>query len=90
MKIDIKNYLIYTVEEFPFKDIAQITYSYDQELDIHFIIVSPSNVMTDNSKIASWERKLWKKLYEDYPESDVIVTDKKDTDLFNLIEIVKN
>lgn len=75
------------VDNFPFKDIAQITYNYDKELDVHFIIVSPSDVMTDNDKIASWERKLWEKLYEDYPESDVIITDGEDNNLFNLVEI---
>ena len=90
MKKNIKYFLMDIVDKFPFKDIAQITYSYDKELDIHFITVSPSNAMTDNNKIASWERKLWEKLYEDYPEIDVIITGGEDIDMFSVQEVCRS
>lgn len=73
--MNIKDFIIYNLEKISNAVDTEFIYSFNSETDTHIIFMSPSEFRIDNDLYINFEYDLWKAIFRNYPNDDILITD---------------
>lgn len=82
--MSIKDFIISSLKQISSEiDSIKFIYNFSIETNTHIIFVSPSEFRINNDLYINFENDLWKTIFRDYPNDDVLITDNREYEIYN-------